>query len=308
MTTTMKAANVITEATGITTIETLYLQLLYRCQFRCAHCFHGDRLAWRDAYTPEQATTLISLMHRDFSTSAVNLLGGEPFLYTRLAELLAIAKNDLGMRTEICTNGYRIADKLVSVAHDLDLLRVSLEGMEPANDAIRHPGSFREAITALKAARSLRVTTGVTMTVTAANISDVVPLGHMLSTLGVAELKLHHLRQVGYAASHPELAVPDPAACQRMRGQIAAARLEITILIDDELTVACPAATDAGGYPSAVKRIESDPRGALTMSCNAVGIDAHAFCFDKATGHIQRRAGASDEITLGIPQVVYGRG
>lgn len=293
----------ITESTGITTIETLYLQLMYRCQFRCAHCFHGERLKWREAYTPQQAMDLIELMHREYQTSAVNFLGGEPFLYTCLGELLAYAKRKLGMRTEICTNGYRITAKLAEVRRDLDFLRVSLEGLEAANDAIRHPGSFQEAVSALSAARELEVPAGVTMTVTATNIRDVVPLARHLHNLGVRELKLHHLRRVGYAAENPQLQIADAAAYRDLRAQLGAAHLPIAVLVDGQLTDRDePADADYGGT---APRIESDPRGYLTMSCNAVGIDAHSFYFDKQNSRIERRPGARTEITLRVPPVVY---
>lgn len=294
----------ITETTGITTIETLYLQLLYRCQFRCAHCFHGERLAWRDAYTLEQATALIELMRRDYGTGAVNFLGGEPFLYTHLGALLAHAKHELGMRTEICTNGYRITQKLTEFGSDIDFLRISLEGMEQANDAIRHPGSFKHAIAALAHAQRLGIVTGATMTVTASNIDNVVPLALRLQELGVRELKLHHLRPVGFAADHPELLVADGDAYVRMRGQISEQRLEIAVVADEQL--------DADGEPDVptgygltARRIEADPRGYLTMSCNAVGTDAHAFHYDKQHDRIEQQAGARNEILLQIPPVVY---
>jgi hypothetical protein len=94
-----------------------------------------------------------------------------------------------------------------------------------------------------------------------------------------------------------------------MREQIADAALGLTVLIDDELSAERPAQLGKSvGYPSAIGRIESDPRGALTMSCNAVGTDAHAFSFDKTTRRIQRATGNRDEVLLGIPQVVYQRG
>jgi hypothetical protein len=57
----------------------------------------------------------------------------------------------------------------------------------------------------------------------------------------------------------------------------------------------------------AIPRIEADPRGALTMSCNAVGKDAHAFWYDKETGHIVHRPSATDEIVLAVPGVIYAR-
>jgi MoaA/NifB/PqqE/SkfB family radical SAM enzyme len=295
---------IITETTGITKIETLYLQLLYRCQFRCAHCFHGDRLAWRDAYSLEQATALIELMQRDYETGAVNLLGGEPFLYTHLGALLAHAKHELGMRTEICTNGYRITRKLSEFGRDIDFLRISLEGLEQANDAIRHPGSYQQAMAALAQAKRLDISTGATMTVTASNIDDVVPLALRLQELGVRELKLHHLRPVGFAADHPELQVADSAAYRKMRNQISGCPLEIAVIADEQLGAEYELEV-LPRYGHTARRIEADPRGYLTMSCNAVGTDAHAFYYDKRHDRIEQQVGGHNEILLQIPPVVY---
>lgn len=293
----------ITEVTGITRIDTLYLQLLYRCQFRCTHCFHGERLTWRDAYTLGEAIGLVELMRREYDTRAVCLLGGEPFLYTDLAKLLAHIKHDAGMRTEICSNGFRIREKLTNLGGELDLLRISLEGLESANDAIRQPGAFREALSALTHARDLGIQTGVTMTVTATNIQDVVPLARILQELNVGELKLHHLRPVGHAANHPELAITDHGRYDRLRRQLAAAQISMRVLVDEELSgdPLVPRAPYAGSAP----RIEADPQGGLTMSCNAVGTDAHALVYDKQKRQILARPDARSEVMLGIAPVVY---
>ena len=44
----------IEEVTGIRKIRMLYLQLLYRCNFTCLHCFHGKRLQYADAFTADE--------------------------------------------------------------------------------------------------------------------------------------------------------------------------------------------------------------------------------------------------------------
>ncbi|MGJ3560063.1 hypothetical protein ACR6C2_21535 [Streptomyces sp. INA 01156] len=54
----------------------LYLQLLYRCNFTCLHCFHGERLQYADAFTAEEAVSLLTLMRDEYGTQAVTLLGG----------------------------------------------------------------------------------------------------------------------------------------------------------------------------------------------------------------------------------------
>ncbi|MFD0443323.1 radical SAM protein [Streptomyces indonesiensis] len=100
------------EVTGIRRIRMLYLQLLYRCNFQCLHCFHGERLKHADAFTADEAVNLIRLMRNQYSTEAVTLLGGEPFLHKDLAQVVHYAKEEMGLQVEICTNGYRIERQL----------------------------------------------------------------------------------------------------------------------------------------------------------------------------------------------------
>nr|WP_237530616.1 radical SAM protein [Streptomyces sp. SID3212] len=286
----------------------LYLQLLYRCNFECLHCFHGERLQHGDAFTAEEAISLITLMRDQYGVEAVTLLGGEPFVYRDLAQVVQHAKQDLGLRVEICTNGYRIERRLREIAPNLDLLRVSLEGIGSTNDHIRKTGSYQSALSALDLARQLGVRTGATMTVTSRNIGEVLPLARTLEHFDVEQLKLHCLRPVGNAAAHPELLVTDTTAYARLREELQAAKLTVEVIVDEDLSEdgAPEICTPAGG-PVEIERIEADPRGALTMSCKAVGKDSHAFWYDKVADHIVHRPSATDELTLAVPDVVYGR-
>ncbi|SEO49409.1 radical SAM protein [Actinacidiphila rubida] len=298
----------ITEVTGIQTIRMLYVQLLYRCNFACQHCFHGERLQHSDAFTLPQAITLMRLMHKEYGTEAVNFLGGEPFLHKDLPEIVRYAKQELGLHVEICTNGYRIERRLTEIAPHLDLLRISLEGNGATNDAIRKFGSYQGALSALAYARDLGVPTGATMTVNARNIDEVLPLVRTLQDYGARQLKLHHLRAVGNAAHHPELLITDQAAYGRLRDQLRTAELSIEVIVDEDLSEdGAPEICTADERAVAIPRVEADPRGALTMSCKAVGKDAHAFWYDKEAGHIVHRPSDTDELALAVPDVVYAR-
>ncbi|MFJ8974116.1 radical SAM protein [Streptomyces anulatus] len=157
-------------------------------------------------------------MRDQYGTEAVTLLGGEPFVHRDLAQVVRHAKEEPGLRVEICTNGYRIERRLTEIAPYLDLLRVSLEGVGSTNDGIRKQGSYQSALNALGLARDLCVPTGATMTVTSRNIAEVLPLGRALAQLGSRQLKLHHLRPVGNAADHPELLVTSPPGAAPPRG------------------------------------------------------------------------------------------
>lgn len=296
----------IREVTGIHRIRMVYLQLLYRCNFECLHCFHGERLQHADAFTPAEAARLLLLMRDEYGTEAVTLLGGEPFVYRDLPLVVRHAKRQLGLRVEICSNGYRIERRLTEIAPDLDFLRISLEGIGVTNDRIRRSGSYRAALDAFRCAAELGIQTGATMTVTSRNVDEVVPLARALQELGARQLKLHCLRPVGNAADHPELFVTDPAAYTRLREQLRSDCLGIEVVLDEDLSAQGSMLTCGPANGShEIERIEADPRGALTMSCKAVGKDSHAFWYDKALGCITHRPSATDEIALAVPDVVY---
>ncbi|MER8042017.1 radical SAM protein [Streptomyces sp. NPDC094032] len=298
----------IRDVTGIHKIRMLYLQLLYRCNFSCLHCFHGERLKHTDSFTAEEAVGLIRLMREEYGTEAVTLLGGEPFLCKELTQVVRYTRQELGMRVEICTNGYRIERRLAEIAPYVDLLRVSLEGVAGTNDAIRRQGSYHAALSTLNLARELGVTTAATMTVTSRNIGEVLPLARVMQRFGARQLKLHCLRPVGNAAHHPELLVGDPTAYTRLREELRTAGLSIEVILDEDLAEGgAPEIRAPAGGPREIERIEADPRGALTMSCKAVGKDSHAFWYEKAAGRIVHRPSATDELTLAVPDVVYAR-
>ncbi|MFF5280091.1 radical SAM protein [Streptomyces sp. NPDC013171] len=298
----------ILDVTGIHRIRMLYLQLLYRCNFSCLHCFHGERLKQADAFTAEEAVGLIRLMREEYGTEAVTLLGGEPFLYKELAQVVRYTRQELGMPVEICTNGYRIERRLTEIAPYVDLLRVSLEGVAGTNDDIRRQGSYHAALSTLNLARDLGVMTAATMTVTSRNIDEVLPLARVMQRFGARQLKLHCLRPVGNAAQHPELLVGDPTAYTRLREDLRTAGLSIEVILDEDLAEGgAPEICAPAAGPREIERIEADPRGALTMSCKAVGKDSHAFWYEKAAGRIVHRPSATDELALAVPDVVYAR-
>ncbi|WP_028478605.1 radical SAM protein [Nocardia sp. CNY236] len=294
------------EITGIRKVRMLYLQLLYRCNFSCAHCFHGERLKHADAFTAQQACNLLLLMRSQHDTEAVTLLGGEPFVYKDLARVVRYAKHTLGLTVEICSNGYRIGPRLRDIAPCVDLLRISLEGIRNTNDLIRRAGSYTAALETLALARSLGVQTGATLTVNRYNIGEVVDLAETLQSLGVLQLKLHQLRPVGNAALHPEMLVTSSSAYSKLRDQLGNTALGIEIILDEDLSEDGAPACAVPGERDEIDRIESDPRGALTMSCKAVGKDSHAFWYDKSSDRIVHRPSANDELKLAIPDVVYG--
>jgi MoaA/NifB/PqqE/SkfB family radical SAM enzyme len=298
----------IRELTGIDPIRMLYVQLMYRCNFSCKHCFHGELLTAKDSFTSPQVNAILRYFRARYSLEAVTFLGGEPLLYPEILSVCRTAKS-MGLTVELCTNGHHgFHQRIKDIAPYVDKLRISLEGLEDANDHIRQPGSFLSALQTIELARTLGTALGVTMTVTATNLKDVLPLAQLLESLGVRELKLHSLRAVGNAAEHPELFILDNSVYGLLQRDIRNVDLKIELLYDTDLSPhphsdAC--AISSSRSAERLDRIELDPQGGLTMSCKAVGRNAQAFRWDKQREVVFYEPHANDELAQHVPDVVY---
>lgn len=296
------------EVAGIEQIQKLYLQLLYRCNFNCQHCFHGERLRWNHTFSLNEVRCLLSMFCSEYGLVSVTLLGGEPFLYPHISEVITDAK-ERGLKVEICTNGYKIQAKLIQSAPAIDNLRVSLEGLEEVNDKIRRKGSFIAALESIRLARALDVYVSVTMTVNNLNIQQVMPLAHLLDDLGVRELKLHSLRIVGNVFQHEDLVLAGQESYAELHRSIAAEseQLKIAVLFDEDLDPHCRFLAKSKTITSELERIELQPSGELYISCKAVGKDCSAFFYNRSSGQILYHPHQEDELKMSIPQVRYSR-
>jgi MoaA/NifB/PqqE/SkfB family radical SAM enzyme len=294
------------QVAGISRVRMLYLQLLYRCNFICRHCFHGELLKSPEQFNLTEAQAILDHFKRIYQLDAVTFLGGEPLLYPHIVSICRYAKQ-LGLQVEICSNGHHgFRNKIEAIAPVMDKFRVSLDGLEATHDAMRQRGSFAGAMEMIDLALSIGVTVGATMTVTQHNLDEVVPLARRLQEHGAVELKLHALRLVGNAVNNPDLEVVDVSRYGDLHRQINEASLRIAIVYDSDLSPE-PAGEMcsnlvAGGW---LDRIESDPGGGLTVSCKAVGRDVNAFRWDKSQHAIVYEPRANDEFAVGIPDVVY---
>ena len=131
---------------GITRVRMLYLQLLYRCNFSCRHCFHGELLKSADSFSLSEAQAVLNHFADVYQLEAVTFLGGEPLLYPHIVDICAFAKQR-GLTVEICTNAHSgFRNRIRALATVLDKFRVSLDGLETSHDAMRQHGSFGGAL------------------------------------------------------------------------------------------------------------------------------------------------------------------
>lgn len=130
------------------------MQLTYRCNLRCEHCFQWNELGFFHNYDSKRKRAELSI---DVVADVLNatsdhrakvfLWGGEPLMHSEFAEVASLLSRRPRV-VNMCTNGLlmeRNADALLSIGRGLNLL-VSLDGFEAEHEAIRGKGSFQRTI------------------------------------------------------------------------------------------------------------------------------------------------------------------
>ncbi|QUQ68556.1 radical SAM protein [Kutzneria sp. CA-103260] len=130
------------------------LQLTYRCNLRCTHCYQWNEQGFFRDFSPQrQKTELdIDIVENVLRTTAATrsklfLWGGEPLMHTKfgqVAELLERYPRTVNM----CTNGLlfkRKLDDMLRIGENLNLL-VSLDGLGEDHEALRGKGTFKRTM------------------------------------------------------------------------------------------------------------------------------------------------------------------
>lgn len=130
------------------------LQLTYRCNLRCSHCYQWNEQGFFRDFSPQRQKTELdveiveSVLRTTAPTrSKLFLWGGEPLMHTKfgqVAELLERYPRTVNM----CTNGLlfkRKLDDLLRIGENLNLL-VSLDGLGEDHEALRGKGTFKRTM------------------------------------------------------------------------------------------------------------------------------------------------------------------
>lgn len=152
----------------------------YRCNARCNMCE-----VWRNPTKPAEEIGLdvIEKLPRMFFC---NVTGGEPFVRQDLPEIIEELRKK-AKRIVISTNGFFTERTIELCKKYPDLgIRISIEGLEEANDKIRGiPGGYERTQETLKKLQEMGMKDiGFAMTVQDLNYKDLVPLYKMAHDLG----------------------------------------------------------------------------------------------------------------------------
>lgn len=142
------------------------LQLTYKCNLRCTHCYQWNEQGFFRGYGPERQRTELDLavIEKVLAETAevrakVFVWGGEPLVHSRFDEISRLFQR-YPRTLNMCTNGLLLKSKLDSLlplGADLNLL-VSLDGLKKEHEALRGRGTFDRTIENVEALLALKRT------------------------------------------------------------------------------------------------------------------------------------------------------
>jgi len=143
--------------------------ITYRCNLRCRFCE-----AWKNSGKDEMGTGQTREAMESFRRMGAvswSISGGEPFLREDLPELLGYAKS-LGYITSVVTNG-TFPERIRSVAGNVDLLLISIEGGRKETDFYRGAGTFDKVMRTLSAVKESRINANLNTVIKPDNLAQI---------------------------------------------------------------------------------------------------------------------------------------
>ncbi len=172
-------------------VNTIIFYVTNRCNFKCNHCFYWDSLNKEETLPFETIKKIIDGVGK---LDTVLVAGGEPFLRKELPEICEYLIEKAQVKLiSIPTNGsmgLKVKELVKRISHRVKLrIYVSLDGLKDTHNEIRQVDSFDTAIKLLKDLVEMKIEYNFSplamITVNNKNLSEIVPLGKLLSEIGV---------------------------------------------------------------------------------------------------------------------------
>ncbi len=195
------------KVSGLSAPLKVFLDITYRCNLHCAHCFTNSHLSHPDELSTEQVFSLIEQME-DAGTGMLALAGGEPLLRPDFFDVVEYATKR-GIKVGMTTNGLCLTEAISKRLHDLGVatISISLDGMERSHDAVRGVGTWKQVVEKIKILRQHChvAKIGIRYTINALNLHDYEPVLRFAEEVGLDVVKFNPIRPFGRATRHQNL-------------------------------------------------------------------------------------------------------
>ncbi len=178
-----------------------------KCNLRCKHCLSSAGEPDNNELNLQEWMRLIDQISIA-GTKFITIGGGEPLLRSDLFEIIRYA-NSKDILTSIVTNGTLLTEEIAKKLNELklDVIHISLDGLEKNHDYIRGIGSFTRVIEGIKILRKNCPTTklAVRFTVNKLNVNECSEAVSLAEELKVDIIRFTPILLFGRAIDNREL-------------------------------------------------------------------------------------------------------
>lgn len=180
------------------------IDITYRCNFRCLHCYNCSGTVPRPELNDEQLSTVVKDLVR-LKPHTLCFCGGETLLRKDIMfKLSKICKEISPVTSFNCvTNGYLLDEEVANEIEQakMTLVQISLDGANAnTHDWLRNkPGSFNRALNALSLLHERNIQTAVSFIPNRRNKNQVIEVADICERLGVSTLRVQPLMLLGRA-------------------------------------------------------------------------------------------------------------
>lgn len=178
------------------------LYLTNRCYHKCKHCFKGIPAKYTDLDFQE-LTSFLELIKG--KTMKIQLTGGEPFLYSKICELLDDYSDSF--RISITSSGYEISNNIMDKLKKIYLMQISLYSCrEQMNDNfMQHPGAFKKIVNNIQRLIKNGNYVRISNVITPENMDNIEEYINFCIDLGVKEITFGKIVPIGNAKENQSL-------------------------------------------------------------------------------------------------------
>jgi MoaA/NifB/PqqE/SkfB family radical SAM enzyme len=178
------------------------LVLTNHCNLSCAGCLNESSPRRSRFLSFDLLRSCIDQSYR-MGVFEVGFTGGEPFLHPRFIDCTKLVRS-YGMGAHVNTNGVVDRDSVEAlIAARPDLVRVSIDGLQRVNDALRGPGTFEKAVASLRRLRGSLPRVGINFTASRRNVAEIPGMVDLAESIG-CELKISPLVAMGRAVARTD--------------------------------------------------------------------------------------------------------
>ncbi|MFX0187273.1 MAG: radical SAM protein [Candidatus Hodarchaeota archaeon] len=164
-------------------LKNLMINITEKCNLKCKHCYIADKNLVD--FPLDKLKEVIKDFYQ-FQGIRLILTGGEPFLYSKLKDLLIFLK-DVPIQKVLLSNGLLIKDN----QEILDLLKnnyfevyVSVDGLEASHNDFRDADCYKDTIDGIMILLENNINTSINTMVHKQNLSEFDDLFKLLNSLG----------------------------------------------------------------------------------------------------------------------------